>query len=141
MARRTVSRDVGRNGCLRDDIFTGVEVVVVEIEGVDSGGSFWTLCERRGVADPESIILDAEGKDLKVYNMRQSSPEHAGNKLMWRTDGEVCRKEAEILGTRVLICRPCLPMTLDAELPCLTAINPRGDGPPRRNLPATASEL
>ena len=83
MARRTVSRDVGRNGCLRDDIFTGVEVVVVEIEGVDSGGRLWTLCERRGVADPESMILDAKGKDLKVYNIRQS-------------ESRTCRQQADV---------------------------------------------
>ena len=52
-----VSRAVGRMGCLRDDIFGGAEVVALGFEGVGSGVSFWILCERRGVAGPESMIV------------------------------------------------------------------------------------
>jgi hypothetical protein len=72
IARRTVSREVGRSGCLRDDMFGELEVAVLEVEGADSGVWFWVLCERRGVTEPESMTLDAIRKNRKVYNMRQT---------------------------------------------------------------------
>jgi hypothetical protein len=66
-----VSRDVGSSGCLCGAIFGGVGFAVVGAEGLELDGRFWVLCERRGVADPESMILDAERKILMSYDMRQ----------------------------------------------------------------------
>lgn len=71
MASRTVSREVGRSGCLLDDIFGGVELVAVEVEDVDSAGRLWTLCERRDVAELESMVLKVIRRIVDVYNMRQ----------------------------------------------------------------------
>lgn len=60
MARRIVSRDVGRKGDLRAAIFLVVWVVGVEgISaglGIGDGDLFWIRAERRGVTDGESML-------------------------------------------------------------------------------------
>jgi hypothetical protein len=68
IARIRVSRGVGRNGGLSNDIFAGCEVVKSEFVDVGSGERFWILCERRGVAEPESMIWDAINQRITLYS-------------------------------------------------------------------------
>ena len=100
-ARRTISREVGRRGCLRDDIFEGAEVVAPGFEGVGSGDRFWILCERRGVTEPESMIVDVIMENAALYNTRQSCSWTCGQQdeveARWRVCVEV-EGETEILG-------------------------------------------
>lgn len=68
IARMSVSRGVGRSGALSDDIFADCEVVKSEFVDVASGERCWILCERRGVAEAESMIWDAVNQRITLYS-------------------------------------------------------------------------